>query len=355
MSTVPRYVFLGLVVVVVGALVAMALQSQHDKVPEPDLQGAGSTFVNPLMVQWASRYEGTESGCRVGYRSLGSGAGIKLLTERQVDFGCTDGPMTDAQLAGARAAGGEVLHIPLVLGAVVPAYNLPGLGTPLRFTGPVLADIYLGKIKKWNHPALRDLNPGVELPELPIRVVHRADGSGTTYIWTDYLTKVSAEWKKAAGTGILVTWPTGTAAQGNEGVADKVQKTRGSIGYVELTYAYQLDLAFGLVQNREKEFVRASLAAVTKAADNALRDIPDDLRYSMTDAPGKGSYPIAGTTWAIVFARQPAVKGGRLVSFLQWATDAGQRQVEDLLYARLPEALAERARAAVEKIQLGER
>jgi phosphate transport system substrate-binding protein len=354
METAPRYVFLGFVVLVGGALVAIVLHQRNMTPPEPPIQGAGSTFVYPLMVQWSSQYEHTESGCRIGYRSLGSGTGIKYFMDKKVDFACSDAPMTDEQLAKIRQAGSEAVHIPLVLGAVVPVYNLPGVKAPLQFTGAVLADIYLGKIKKWNDKALSDLNTAVELPDKAIVVVHRADGSGTTYIWTDYLSKVSAAWKKTVGVGAEVKWPVGHGEPGNEGVAEKVQKTSGSIGYVELTYAYRLDLAYGLVQNRAKEFVKANLASVTKAAESGLVEIPDDLRYSLTDAAGKDSYPIVGTTWAIVRTRQPREKGHKLVDFLGWAVGKGQDQVQGLLYARLPEALVARAEKKIEDIKIDE-
>jgi len=353
MENVPKYVFWGFVLLLVAGLVVLIRFSEEKPPPpSPVLQGAGSTFVNPLMVQWSSEYERTEGGCRIEYRSLGSQAGINFILDKRADFGCSDAPMTDAELARAREAGGEVIHIPLVLGAVVPVYNLEGVKEPLRFTGETLADIYLGKIKKWNHSALRDLNPGVTLPDRDIQEVHRRDGSGTTYIWVDYLSKVSPEWKKRVGVGTEVKWPAGVAEVGNEGVAEKVQKTPGSIGYVELAYAYRLDLAFGWVQNREKEFVKANLSSVTTAAANALMQIPDDLRYSLTDPPGKGSYPIAGTTWALVRLNQPAEKGKALVRFLSWATGEGQDRVKNLFYARLPEALVEHSTQKIAQIKV---
>jgi phosphate transport system substrate-binding protein len=346
-SNTPKYVFLGLLVVVVGGLIALAMHGKNQAPQEPPLKGAGSTFVYPLMVQWSGDYEKWESGCRVGYQSLGSQAGIDLLLDQRVNFACTEAPLTDAQLAKA----GEVIHVPLVLGAVVPAYNLPGVKGALHFTGPALADIYLGKVRKWNDPALRDLNPGVELPDREIAVVRRRDGSGTTFVWADFLAKVSPEWKKRVGVGTTLSWPTGTAEMGNEGVAEKVHNTPGAIGYVELTYAYRLDLPFGLVRNREGEFVKASLASVSAAAANALSQIPDDLRFSLTDAPGKGSYPIVGTTWAIAPVRPQAGKAHQLADFLRWATGPGQDRVGDLFYVRLPKALAERAAGQIGRIQ----
>lgn len=314
--------------------------------------GSGSSFVYPLMVQWASEFEKREDGCKINYRSLGSGAGIKQITEKKVDFACTDAPMTDEEIAKARDVGGELVHIPLVMGAVVAAYNLPGATEPLRFSGAVLADIYLGKITKWNDQALQKLNPGVQLPDRPILVVHRRDDSGTTYIWTDFLSKVSPEWQKKVGTGHDITWPTGQAEVGNGGVAEYVKNTAGSLGYVELAYAHRKDIAFGVVQNREGEFVKPSLQSTVITASNVQQIIQDDLRYSMTNAPGKESYPICGTTWAVVYVHQPAGKGRELVAFLQWVLGEGQDRCEALFYARLPEPLVARAKLKLDNIKL---
>ena len=319
-----------------------------------ELNGAGSTFVYPLMVQWAHDYERCEEGCKVTYHASGSDGGIKFLTEKKVDFGCTDGPMTDEELEMARATGGEVLHVPLVLGAVVPVYNLANVKDPLRFSGPVLADIFLGKVKKWNDEALQNLNPGVKLPDQEIHVVHRLDGSGTTYIWTDYLSKVSPDWQKRVGTATTVKWPTGEAESLNDGVVRYVKENPGSLGYVEMSYAYRDDLAFGLVRNREGGFVKASLPSVTAAADKALAHIPDDLRYSLTDAPGKDSYPISGTTWAILYVNQPRGKGQKLVDFLSWVIGDGQERARSRSsYAKLPESLVKRSRAKLDQVQMG--
>jgi phosphate ABC transporter phosphate-binding protein len=354
MENIPRYTFLGLLVVVIGLLVGIKMHSENMKRPEPPIQGAGSTFVNPLMVHWSAHHEKTPSGCQVGYQSVGSGTGVRFLLEKRIDFACSEAPLSDDQLTQIRKNGGDAIHIPLVLGAVVPAYQLPQIKVPLRFSGPILADIYLGKIKKWNDKALRECNPGIEMPDQEIIVVHRVDSSGTTDVWTDYLSKVSPEWKEKVNVGTDVKWPVGIGETGNEGVAEKVHKTPGSIGYVELTYAYRLDLAHGLVQNREKEYVKGSLKSITAAAANALGSIPDDLRYSLTDAPGKESFPIVGTTWAIVQSRQPFPKGQHLVDFLKWADGEGQDLVQDLLYARLPEDLALRARLKIDEIKVGE-
>jgi phosphate transport system substrate-binding protein len=361
MESVPKYVFLSFLVAVVGALVAIGLLHRGGQ-SDPPLEGAGSTSVNPLMVQWSHDYEKTENGCRVSYRSNGSGAGIKSLIDNTVNFACSDAPMTEEQLAAARQNGGDVLHIPLVMGAVAAVYNLPGVNEPVRFTGPVLARIYMGKkypgkeeekILRWNHSALRDLNPGIKLPDEEIVVIHRSDGSGTTYTWADYLSKVSPKWKDKVGAGTELKWPAGVEANGNDGVSLRVQETPFAVGYVELIYAYRHDLAYGLIKNRAGEFIRPSLPAVTVAANNALDGIPDDLRFSLTDAPGKGSYPIAGTTWALVRAEQPKAKKAQLVHFLTYATGDGQARVHDLFYARLPEPVVERARAKIAAIQEG--
>jgi len=305
------------------------------------------------MVQWASEYERTEGGCKVSYRSLGSDGGVKFILERKVDFGCTDGPMTDEELAKARAGYADIVHVPLVLGAVVPAYNLAEVKDPLRFSGTVLADIFLGKIKRWNDRQLQELNPGVNLPDKEIRLVHRLDGSGTTYIWSDYLSKVSPEWRKGPGTATELAWPTGAAESGNEGVATYIKQNSGTLGYVELAYAYRLELSFGLVQNREGEFTKASLESVKTAAHNALTIIPSDLRFSITDASGKDSYPICGTTWAVVYRKQTADKGKELVAFLRWVLGEGQENAETFFYAKLPDSLIALAREKIDLIEVG--
>ena len=333
--------------VAVLCAVTAATGCKSSEPPAPvQLTGKGSTFVLPLMVQWSDAFAKTDNGCRIDYSGFGSGSGIKAVIDNTDDFGLTDGPLTDAQLAKVRQSGDDVLHIPLILGAVVPVYNLAEVEEPLRFSGPVLADIYLGKIKKWNDPKIKDLNPqaGARLPDKEITLVHRNDGSGTTYIWVDYLSKVSPEWKDKVGVGTEVAWPTGVAEPGNDGVGKRVGAAPGSIGYVELTYAHALDLQTGLVQNREKEFVKARPASIQAAVDNSLKDIPDDLRYSLTDPPGKGSYPVCGTTWMIVRLHQPPGKGGKLVDFLDWLTKEGQDYADELHYLRLPDKLLKRRR-----------
>jgi phosphate ABC transporter phosphate-binding protein len=308
---------------------------------KPRLNGAGATFIFPMMSKWASEYDKAK-GVEVNYQSIGSGGGIQQMTGKTADFGCSDGPMNDEQLKKAAEVNGEVVHIPLVMGAVVPAYNLPDVSEPITFDGPVLADIYLGKIKKWNDKALQDLNPSVKLPDKDIGVVRRSDGSGTTYIWVDYLAKVSPEWKKKIGVATSVDWPAGEGAKGNEGVAGRVKGSPGALGYIELIYAFKNDIKYGLVKNKEGVAIKAELKSITAAADNMLKDIPDDLRYSITDAGGKDSYPISGTSWAVVYINQPPTKGKQVVDFLHWCSHEGQQFCEELHYAKLPPGLVER-------------
>jgi phosphate transport system substrate-binding protein len=318
----------------------------------PRLNAGGSTFVYPMMSTWADEYRKAH-GVEINYQSIGSGGGIQQMTAKTFDFGCTDGPMNDEQLKKCRETGSEPLHIPLVLGAVVPTYNLTELNEPLKFTGPVLADIFLGNIKKWNDKALKDLNPDAALPDKEIVVVHRSDGSGTTYVWLDYLAKVSPQWAKDVGVATSVNWPVGIGQKGNEGVAGQVRRSPGSIGYVELEYALQNKMSVGTVKNKEGVFIMPSLKSVTAAADNSLMTIPDDLRYSITDAAGKDSYPISGTTWAVVYDKLPAGKGQQVVDFLRWVTHEGQQHCEALNYSRLPAGLVERLEKKLDQIKVG--
>jgi phosphate transport system substrate-binding protein len=315
------------------------------------LNGGGSTFINPLMRHWAERYEKSRA-VRVDYQSIGSGRGTDGVVSRVYLFGCSDAPLTDQQLAKVKQGGGELLHIPLALGAVVPAYNLPGVTRQLRFTGPILADIYLGKIKHWNDPALQAANPGLELPNLPITPVHREGTSGTTFIWTDYLSNVSGEWKARFGATAQATWPGGLKGNGNNGVANLVSRNVGALGYVELTYALENNLRFGRVKNRDGEFIDPSLESVTAAA-GALQSIPADLRLELTDAAGEKAYPIVGVTYALLYADQASNSSGRdLVAFLRWATHEGQAYVKDLRYAPLPPELVQRIDAVLATVRL---
>jgi phosphate ABC transporter phosphate-binding protein len=314
------------------------------------MTGAGSTFVYPMMSKWSSEYDKAR-GIKINYQSIGSGGGIQQMTAKTVDFGCTDGPMNEEQLEKARAVAGDVVHIPLVMGAVVPAYNLAEVTEQLKFTGPVLADIYLGKIKKWNDKALKDLNPKAGLPDKEIVVVHRSEGSGTTYIWVDYLSKQSSEWKKKVGVGTSVSWPCGIGQKGNEAVAGLIRRSAASIGYVELTYALQNDIKYGVVKNKAGEFVNASLESVTAAANAYLKKIPDDLRYSITDPDGKDVYPISGTVWAVVYVQNPTGKGKAVRDFLHWVTHEGQQFAAPLHYSRLPEGLVKRLEEKLDKVK----
>jgi phosphate transport system substrate-binding protein len=305
------------------------------------LNGSGSSLVKPMMDTWARTYE-KEKKYRVDYIAVGSGQGIKQLLDGATDFACSDAPLSDEQLAAAKKGGGEVVHIPLVMGGVVPAYNLKGVDKPVRLTGKVLADIYLGKIKKWNDADLKGINPGLDLPDQDVIVVYRSDASGSSAIFTDFLAKVSPDWKEKVGSGTTVKWPTGVSAKGTGGVANLIDKTPGAIGYVELVFALEKKLKFGSVKNKEGNFVQASLEGVMAAAEAGLKDVPDDLRFSLTNVPGKDSYPICGTTWAIVRVQQPQDKANEVVSFLRWATHDGQEYATDLYYARLPKGLVER-------------
>ncbi len=263
------------------------------------LNGGGSSLIGPLLTKWAGDYyRGT--GNQIDYTVSGSGNGIRQMIDQKNDFGCTDAPMNDEQLARAKALGGEVLHIPLIMGGVVPAYNLKDITEPLIFSGPVLADIFLGKITRWDDPKLKALNPKANLPGQEIAVVHRAEGSGTTYVWVEYLSKVSPEWKDKVGVGTDVKWPTGIGAQMNDGVASQINRTTGAIGYIELTFALKSKLPFGFVVNAAGKPIQASLESLTKAAEASAASIPEDLRYSLTNAPGDEAYPICATVWAVV-------------------------------------------------------
>jgi len=269
----------------------------------------------------------------------GSGAGIQQLLAMSPDFCCSDAPLTDVQLQQARQSGGDVMHIPLALGGIVPAYNLPGIDNPLRLSGPVLAGIYLGEIKKWNDPGLREINPGVDLPDQEIAVIHRADSSGSTFIFTDFLSKASKDWQDKIGTSASPKWAVGVGAKGNEGIVEAIAKRPGAIGYVELLHVLQSKIKFGSVKNKAGNYILASLESVVAAVEGAPADIPPDLRFSLTYTPGKEAYPICGCTWAILFVRQPDGQGQRLVDFLRWVAQAGQEYNTDLFYARLPPLL----------------
>ena len=310
------------------------------------INGAGATFPYPIYSKWFAEYNREHPNIAINYQSIGSGGGVRQLTNRTVFFGASDMPMNDEQIT---AAPGPVLHFPTVLGAVVPVYNLDGL-PDLKFSGPVLADIYLGKIKKWNDAALAKLNPGVKLPATDIAVAHRSDGSGTTFIWVDYLAKVSPEFKTKVGVNSSVNWPVGVGGKGNEGVAGLVSQTPGAIGYVELIYALQTKISFGSVQNAMGEAIKASPDSVTKAAAGAT--IPDDFRVSITNAPGAGAYPIASFTWLLLY-QEPTdgAQARAMVDFVKWAVTDGQKFATDLGYAPLPENVRTRELDALQKIK----
>jgi phosphate transport system substrate-binding protein len=315
------------------------------------INGAGATFPYVIYSKWFSEYNKLHPNVEINYQSQGSGAGIRQLTNQTVFFGATDGPMTNEQLL---AAPGKILHLPTVLGAVVPVYKIPGVNAELKFTGPVLADIFLGKITKWNDPAITKLNTGVNLPNTDITVVHRSDGSGTTYIWVDFLSKASPAFKAKVGVNTAVNWPTGVGAPKNEGVAGLVTQTPGSLGYVELIYALQNRISYGSVQNMDGEFLKASAESVTAAAASAAGKMPPDFRVSITNAPGKGVYPVSSFTW-LLFYESPRDKAQAkvMVDFMKWALADGQKYCADLGYAPLPAEVVKLELAALEKIKVG--
>ena len=311
------------------------------------INGAGATFPYPIYSKWFDEYAKVDPSVRFNYQSIGSGGGQKQILAQTVDFGASDGPMSDDNLAKAP---GKLLHIPTVAGADVVAYNLSG-NPALKLDADTIAGIFLGQIKKWNDPKITALNPGATLPDQEILVVHRSDGSGTTYIWTDYLSKISPEWKTKVGTNTSVNWPTGIGGKGNEGVAGQIKQTPGALGYVELIYAVQNKMPYADVKNAAGEFVKPTLESVTAAL--ATADIPDDFRFSMTNAPGKDAYPIAGATWLLVYQQQKdAAKGKKLVEFLKWSVTDGEKMAKDLQYAPLPESVQQRVLKRIGEIKI---
>lgn len=315
------------------------------------LHGAGATFPNPLYQKWFSEYEKINPSIRIDYQSIGSGGGIKQLKEQTVDFGASDAPMTDEDL---KSAPGEILHVPTVLGAVVITYNLTGVNQPLRFSSEVLADIFLGKIIKWNDSRIAADNPGVTLPANDITVVHRSDGSGTSAVFTDYLSKVSAEWKDKVGSGTSPRWPIGLGGKGNEGVTGQVKNTPNTIGYVELAYAVQNKLPVAVIKNAGGAFIEPTIDSVIAAAAASAADMPDDLRVSITNAAGAQAYPIASYTYILVYKEQrDATKGKALVDFLWWAIHEGEAYARELHYAPLPAEIVTRAEGKIKQITAG--
>jgi phosphate transport system substrate-binding protein len=336
-------------VVAILALGAFAWAAQNPLL----INGAGATFPNPIYSKWFDEYHKNKPSIAFNYLSVGSGAGIKQVTDGTVDFGATDGPMNDEQLAAYKSKrGADILHFPSVLGAVVPTYNVPGVTGALNFTPEALAGIYLGKITKWNDATIAGANQGVKLPGNDIVVVHRSDGSGTSYIWTDYLSKVSDEWKSKVSKGTSVNWPVGLGGKGNEGVTGLIKQTPNSIGYVELIYAAQNNVPYGAVKNSTGTFVKADLPSVSSAAASFAKQIPEDFRVSITNAPGKTSYPISSFTWLLIPQKvQDGAKRDAIKGFLAWMLDKGQDYAEPLSYARLPKEVIEREKKAIDNIQ----
>jgi phosphate transport system substrate-binding protein len=326
---------------------AFALGLSASASAQMTINGAGATFPYPLYSKWFDEYAKVDPSVRFNYQSIGSGGGQKQILAQTVDFGASDGPMSDDNLAKAP---GKILHIPTVAGADVVAYNLPG-NPALKLDADTVAGIFLGTVKKWNDPKIAATNPGTKLPDQDIVVVHRSDGSGTTYIWTDYLSKVSAEWKSKVGTNTSVSWPTGIGGKGNEGVAGQIKQTPGALGYVELIYAIQNKMAYAEVKNGAGKFIKPSLESITAAM--ATAQIPEDFRFSITNAPGENAYPIAGATWLLVYQQQKdATKGKKLVEFLKWAQKDGEKMAKDLDYAPLPEELQQRVLKRIDEIKM---
>jgi len=313
------------------------------------INGAGATFPYPIYSKWFDEYHKAHPNVEINYQSIGSGGGIRQLSAGTVFFGASDGPMTNEQIL---AAGFRIMHLPTVLGGVVPVYNVPGVSAELKFNGPTLANIYLGKITKWNDAAIRATNPGVNLPADDITVVHRSDGSGTSYIWCDYLAKVSPEYRQKVGVATSVNWPVGVGGKGNEGVAGLVKQTPGSIGYVELIYALQNKIAYALVQNAAGEFVAATTETVSNAASSAAKAMPKDFRVSITNAPGKDVYPISSFTWLLVQESPKDVQRSRImVDFIKWALTDGQKFTTQLGYAPLPKEVVALELEAVKRVR----
>lgn len=329
------------------ALLLAGLALALPAVGQTTLNGAGATFPYPIYSKWFSEYNKLHSNVQINYQSIGSGGGIRQVLNGTVDFGASDGPMSDEQLKEAKV---KILHIPTVLGAVVPAYNVPGVSGEIKFTPDVLANIFLGRVTNWNDAAIAKANPGVKFPNQPIIIIHRSDGSGTTFIFTDYLSKVSSEWANTVKKGTTVSWPIGLGGKGNEGVAGQIRQLPGSIGYIELIYALQNNIPYGSVKNAAGNFVKASLGGVTEAAATA-KSMPADFRVSITNAPGKTAYPISSFTWLLIPTQaKDAGKGKILADFLNWMVSDGQKMTAPLSYAPLPESVAEKVKAAIKQV-----
>jgi len=334
-----------LTLVLLCALVVLPLAAQTT------LNGAGATFPNPMYSKWFSEYHKLHADVQVNYQSIGSGGGIRQVTEGTVDFGASDMPMTEAQLKEAQEKRKtRILNIPTVLGADVPAYNIPGVTGDVKFTPDALAGIFLGRITKWNDSAITSVNPGINFPDKPIIVVHRSDGSGTSFIWTDYLSKISADWESKVGRNTSVQWPVGLGGKGNEGVAGSIRQLAGAIGYVELIYAVQNNISYGSVKNSAGNFVKASLETVTAAAASAPK-MPADFRVSITNPPGKDAYPISSFTWLLIPEQsKDAAKGKILADFLNWMVTDGQKMTTALSYSPLPDNVAQKVKEASKQV-----
>jgi phosphate transport system substrate-binding protein len=330
-------------VLLTGLLLALPVLGQTTQ-----LNGAGATFPYPIYSKWFSEYNKLHSDVQINYQSIGSGGGIRQVLNGTVDFGASDGPMTDEQLKQSKV---KILHVPTVMGAVVPAYNVPGVTEEIKFTPEVLAGIYLNKIVKWNDPAIASANPGVKLPDTGIIVIYRSDGSGTTYIFTDYLSKVSKDFASTVGKGTSVKWQNGVGGKGNEGVAGQVRQLTGAIGYVELIYAVQNKISYGSVKNAAGNFVKASLESVTEAASSAP-SMPADFRVSITNAPGKTAYPISSFTWLLIPEQSKDPKKGKILAdFLNWMVTDGQSMTTQLSYAPLPANVVEKVKVAIKQVR----
>ena len=336
----------GRLVAATAVLVAATAFPIHAQV---QITGAGATFPAPIYQKWFGEYQSVDSNVQINYQPIGSGGGIKNVTEGVVDFGASDGPMTDAQIKAFKDKHGfGILHFPTVLGAAVPTYNVPGVSQELNFTPEALAGIFLGTVKTWNDSKIAGANPGVKLPSTKIIVAHRSDGSGTTYCWTDYLSKVSPEWSSKIGKNTSVDWPVGIGGKNNDAVAAIVKQQTGAIGYVELIYAVKNHLAYGKVKNKSGQFVKADLKSVTAAAASVANSMPADFRVSITDAPGAESYPISTFTWLLVPEKiSDSSKEKAIVGFLKWAITSGQKDVESLDYAKLPAPVVAKEQKAI--------
>jgi len=312
------------------------------------VNGAGATFPYPLYSKWFSEYRKVDPGVEINYQSIGSGGGVRQLLEKTIDFGASDAPMKDEQLAKARPA---IYHFPMVLGAVALTYNLPGVTAEIRLTPELVADLFLGKIFYWNDPKIVAVNPGVALPDVPVMIVHRSDGSGTTAVFTDYLSKISPEWKSRVGAGTAVKWPVGIGGKGNEGVTGFLKHSPGALGFVELLYAEKNHLQVAALGNSAGNYIRPSAASVTEAAAGALKSIPKDFRVSITNSAGKGAYPISSFTYLLVYKKFNPVKAAKVKAFIEWALTHGQKIADSLYYAPLPAELSARARAQLKEIE----